>query len=133
MRPGHAGPSFQRGLFMNFRLIALAILFVLVTGSACAHGNRVHVRGTVESINADSFVVKTADGKTVEVKIVASTIFLSRANNEDKPAKAGDLAVGDLVVIHATPKNNRLEADEIKFSVPAAAKTAKPTSAKPKA
>jgi hypothetical protein len=121
------------GSRMKLLLIALAILFVLVTGSAFAHGNKVHVRGTVETIRADSLAIKTADGKTVEVKIVASTIFLSRANNEDKPAKAGDLALGDLVVIHATPKDNKLEADEIKFSVPAAAKTAKPTSAKPKA
>jgi Domain of unknown function (DUF5666) len=120
------------GSRMKLLLIALAILFVLVTGSAFAHGNKVHVRGTVETISADSLVIKTADGKTVKVKIVASTIFLSRANNEDKPAMVGDLALGDLVVIHATPKDNRLEADEIKFSVPASAKTAKPTAPKPK-
>jgi hypothetical protein len=78
-------------------------------------------------------VVKTADGKSVEVKFGASTIFLSRSNNEDKPAKASDLAAGDLVVIHATPKDNTLKADEIKFSVPAAAKPAMPAPAKPKA
>jgi Domain of unknown function (DUF5666) len=117
---------------MKFRLIAWAVLFVLVTGSAFAHGSKVHVRGTVETISADSLVVRTADGKSVDVKIVASTIFLSRANNEDKPAKAGDLAAGDRVVIHATPKDNRLEADEVKFSVPAAGKHAVPTPTKPK-
>jgi hypothetical protein len=117
---------------MKLRLIALAIFFVLVTGSAFAHGSKAHVRGTVETISADSLVVKTADGKSVDVKIVASTIFLSRANNEDKPAKAGDLAAGDLVVIHATAKDNRLEADEVKFSVPSAAKSATPAPAKPK-
>jgi len=87
----------------------------------------------VERISTDSVVVKTADGKSVEVKIAASTVFLSRVNNEDKPARAGDLAAGDRVVIHATPKDNTLEADEIKFSVPAAAKPAKPAPAKPKA
>jgi hypothetical protein len=117
---------------MKLRLIALAIFFVLVTGSAFAHGSKVHVRGTVETISADSLVVRTADGKSVDVKIVASTIFLSRANNEDKPARAGDLAVGDLVVIHATPKDDRVEADEIKFSAPAAGRHAVPTPAKPK-
>jgi hypothetical protein len=132
MKPGHAGHSFQRESFMKLRLIALAVLFVLATGPAFAHGNKVHVRGTVETISADSLVVKTADGKSVEVKIAASTIFLSRSQNEDKPAKAGDLAVGDRVVIHATPKDNRLEADEIKFSAPAAAKPAMPAPAKPK-
>ncbi len=118
---------------MKLRLSSLALFFALVMGTALAHGNKVHVRGTVEKISADSLVVKTADGKSVEVKFAASTVFLSRSNNEDKPAKAGDLAAGDLVVIHATPKDNTLEADEIKFSVPTAAKPAMPAPAKPKA
>ncbi len=118
---------------MKFRLSSLVLLVALATGTAFAHGNKVHVSGTVEKISADSVVVKTADGKSVEVKIAASTVFLSRVNNEDKPARAGDLAAGDRVVIHATPKDNTLEADEIKFSVPAAAKPAKPAPAKPKA
>ena len=117
---------------MKLRISALALLFTLFMGTAFAHGNKVHVRGTVEKISADSVVVKTADGKSVEVKIAASTVFLSRANNEDKPAKAGDLAAGDLVVIHATPKDTILEADEIKFSVAAAGKRATPAPAKPK-
>jgi hypothetical protein len=117
---------------MKLRLGSLALLIVLVTSIAFAHGTKVHVRGTVEKISADSLVVKTADGKSVEVKIAASTVFLSRSNNEDKPAKASDLAAGDLVVIHATPKDKSLEADEIKFSVPAASKSAAPAPAKPK-
>jgi len=117
---------------MKVRLSLLPLWFALVAGTAFAHGNKVHVRGTVEKISADSVVVKTADGKSVDVKFAASTVFLSRSNNEDKPAKAGDLAAGDRVVIHATPKDNTLEADEIKFSVPATAKPAKPVSVKPK-
>ncbi|PYU76515.1 MAG: hypothetical protein DMG49_01395 [Acidobacteria bacterium] len=117
---------------MKLRLSLLALLFALVTCTAFAHGNKVHVRGTVEKINADSVVVKTADGKSVEVKFATSTVFLSRSNNADKPAKVGDLATGYLVVIHATPKDNALEAEEIKFSVPAAAKPAVPAPPKPK-
>jgi len=103
---------------MKLRLGSLALLMALVASVALAHGTKVHVRGTVEKVSADSLVVKTADGKSVEVKIAASTVFLSRSNNEDKPAKASDLAAGDLVVIHATPQDKNLEADEIKFSVP---------------
>ncbi len=118
---------------MKVRLSLLTLWFALVTGTVFAHGNKVHVRGTVEKISADSVVVKTADGKSVDVKFAASTVFLSRSNNEDKPAKAGDLAVGDRVVIHATPKGDTLEADEIKFSVPAAAKPTMLAPAKPKA
>ena len=117
---------------MKLRTCWPGLLLVLVAGTAFAHGNKFHVRGAVEKIDVDSLVVKTADGKSVEVKFGASTVFLSRANNEDKPAKAGDLAAGDLVVIHATPKGNTLEADEIKFSVPPASKPAMPPRAKPK-
>jgi Domain of unknown function (DUF5666) len=117
---------------MKLRLSLLALLFVLAAGTAFAHGNKVHVRGTVEKISADSVVVKTADGKSVEVRIAASTVFLWRSKNADKPAKAGDLTAGDLVVIHATPKDNKLEADEIKFSSPAAARPATPAPQKPK-
>lgn len=124
--------TFQWGTFMKLRLGSLALLIAFVTSIAFAHGTKVHVRGTVEKISADSLVVKTADGKSVEVKIAASTVFLSRSNNEDKPAKASDVAAGDLVVIHATPKDKNLEADEIKFSVPAAPKSAAPAPAKPK-
>ena len=121
--PDHDGVGFARERFMKLRLSLLGLVFAVVVGTAFAHGNKVHVKGTVEKIGADSVAVKTADGKTVEVKFAATTIFLSRSNNEDKPAKASDLAAGDLVVIHATPKDKILEADEIKFSVPAAVKT----------
>src|SRR6202158_1953128 len=126
------GTFIPRETFMKLRISMLALLFALAMGTAFAHGNTVHIRGTVEKISADSVVVKAADGKSVEVKIAASTVFLSRANNEDNPAKGGDLAAGDLVVIHATPKDNILEADEVKFSVAAAAKRASPAPTKPK-
>src|SRR5713101_7371320 len=132
MKPSHANHSFQRETLMKFRLSSLVLLVALATGTAFAHGNKVHVSGTVERISTDSVVVKTADGKSVEVKFAASTVFLARSNNEDKPAKVGDLATGDLVVIHATATEKILEADEIKFSVPAGAKSAMPASAKPK-
>jgi hypothetical protein len=85
--------------------------------------------------------VKTKEGKSVEVKLLASTVYVlhvtsSSGNasdrNEDKPAKISDLAVGDAVVIHATPKENTLEADEVRFSAPVASKTTAPAAAKPK-
>src|SRR5712691_9834696 len=132
MKTNRANSQFERETLMKLRLFLLALLFSIAAGMALAHGTKVHVRGTVEKISADSVLIKTAEGKSVEVKYVSSTVFLSRANNEDKPAKAGDLATGDLVVIHATPKNNTLEADEIKFSGRAGAKTATPAPQKPK-
>ena len=104
---------------MKLRALVAAFLLALVVAAASAHGSKVHVRGTIEKINADSIIVKTVDGKSVEIKFSASTVFVLRANNEDKPAKAGELATGDLVVIHATAKDSGLEADEVRFSVPA--------------
>ena len=44
--------------------------------------------------------------------------------NDNKPAKLADLAIGDAVVIHATPKGVSLEADEVKFSSPESNKVA---------
>ncbi|OLC95945.1 MAG: hypothetical protein DMG35_05215 [Acidobacteria bacterium] len=125
---------------MESRLLMLAFFLGLTAAAASAHGTKVHVSGTVEKINADSLQVKTREGKTVEVKLVASTVYLLHVTEKqakpsdastDKPAKVADLAVGDLVVIHATPKGSMLEADEVKFSVPGASKAASATQ-KPK-
>lgn len=126
---------------MKIRMFSTALLFLVAAGMLFAHGNKVHVSGTVEKISAESVVVKTRDGKSVEVKLVAATTYLSHVTdktakpaelNEDKPAKQSDVAVGDLVVIHATPKDNALVADEVKFSVPGTAKPVTPATAKPK-
>jgi hypothetical protein len=113
---------------MRTKLYALLVVSVLMTSVAWAHGDKKHVIGTLEKINADSVVVKTAAGKSVEVKLIASTTYVSHTGNEDKAAKVSDLAVGDRVVIHATPKGEALEANEVKFSVPVAAAAVKPKS-----
>ncbi|HZS72232.1 MAG TPA: DUF5666 domain-containing protein [Candidatus Acidoferrum sp.] len=110
--------------------VALAFVFTLVLGAvALAHGDKKHVMGTVEKINPDSLVVKLKDGTSVMVKLATSTVFLEHTRGADKtvpdkPAQASDLAVGDLVVIHATPKEGGLEANEVKFSPPSSSKTA---------
>jgi hypothetical protein len=114
---------------MKTKLYGLLAIAALMASVALAHGDKKHVMGTLEKINAHSIVVKTAAGKSVEVKLVATTVYVSHAGNEDKPAKLADLAVGHRVVIHATPKGEALEADEVKFSAPAAASA---SAAKPK-
>jgi len=117
---------------MKSHWISIALLLALAAGSVFAHGNKVHVLGTVEKVNSDSVVVKTKEGKSVEVKLAASTVYVERNNNQDKPAKLSDLVSGDLVVIHATSKDTGLEADQVRFSVPAAPKAAAPAAPKPK-
>jgi hypothetical protein len=113
---------------MKVRFAAFLLSLAVVCGAAFGHGDLKHVSGTVEKISAGSIFVKTADGKSVEVKIVSSTVYIFHAANQsgtladtspDKPAKFADLAVGDRVLIHAKPNGDALEAAEVKFSVPA--------------
>lgn len=122
---------------MKAKCLMLALALAFAGGAAFAHGNKVHVKGTLEKIGSDSLQVKTPEGKTVEVKLVASTVYLLHARTkpgdapeayENKPAKLADIAVGDAVVIHATPRDGNLEADEIKFSAPSSNKMASATS-----
>jgi hypothetical protein len=112
---------------MKLRLVLLLAFAGLLTNTLLAHGDKKHVMGTLEKINADSVVVKTADGKSVEVKVATATMYVSR---DGKASKLSDLAVGQRVVIHATPEGDTLTADEIKFSPPGAAAGA--SAAKPK-
>lgn len=101
----------------------LALLLAVAGGVSFAHGNKVHIKGTIETIKSDSLQVKTPDGKTVGVKLTTSTAYLLHVTPKqaqpsdaaDKPSKLADLAVGDAVVIHATLKGGALEAEEIKF------------------
>jgi len=126
---------------MKLKWISLALAPALAAGMTLAHGNKVHVKGRVEKVGGDSLQVKTLDGKSVEVKLVASTVYIQHIAakpgepadaNADRPAKLADVAVGDAVVIHATPKSGTLEADEVKFST-AESNKLDSTGAKPKA
>jgi hypothetical protein len=103
---------------MRLRFFSMIALAALLTNAVIAHGDKKHVVGTLEKVTADSVVVKTADGKSVEVKLVSSTMYVSR---DGKAAKLSDLAVGQRVVIHATAEGDTLSADEVKFSPPGAA------------
>jgi len=97
---------------MKLRWMVL-LLSVLLAMPAFAHGDKKHVIGTIEKISPESVIVKTQDGKSVEVKLSATTVYVT---NDGKPAKFADVAVGHRVVIHATPKGTELIADEVKFA-----------------
>jgi len=105
---------------MRIRSLTLFVLLALIAGTALGHGDKKHVIGTVEKLDADSVAVKTAEG-SVAVKLVANTMYVAvGADKVAKPAKLADLHVGDRVVIHATPKpDNTLEAVEVRFSAAA--------------
>jgi len=98
---------------MKFRWMIL-LLAVLIASPAFAHGDKKHVIGTIAKISTESVIVKTEDGKSVEVKLATTTAYVTK---ESKPAKFADFAVGQRVVIHATPKGADLIADELRFAV----------------
>jgi hypothetical protein len=124
----------KKGLeeFVKTRQVLGVAVLLLAAGAIFAHGDKKHVIGTVEKISSSSVTVKTADGKSVEVKIAATTIFIERRGTEDKPAKLADLTAGNRVVVHASANGNALDADEIRFSKPGAtAHTSPAPSSKP--
>jgi hypothetical protein len=114
----------------KLRFLSVAAAIVLSATIVVAHGDKKHVIGTLEKVNSDSVVVKTAEGKSVEVKLAPSTMYVTR---DGKSAQVTDLAPGERVVIHATPSQNgdTLSADEVKFS-PAGAVSPSASPSKPK-
>jgi hypothetical protein len=105
---------------MRLRVSTLLLCFLFAAIALSAHGDKKHVIGTIEKLNSGSVTVKTRDGKSVQVKLLPSTVYVARVATADKPAALSDLAVGENVVIHATPKGDELEADEVRFSTPGA-------------
>src|SRR6202166_3529878 len=105
---------------MTRRFITLLLAFLFVAITLSAHGDKKHVIGTIKKLNSGSVMAKTRDGNSFQVKLVLSTTYVARVPTEDKPAALSDLAVGENVVIHATPKGDDLEADEVRFSAASA-------------
>lgn len=114
---------------MILRALSLILALALALPTL-AHGDKKHVVGTIEKLSAGSITVKTKEGTSVEVKIAATTSYVTSA---DQPAKFADLAVGQRVVIHADLKGADLVAATVKFATaPAPAATAASPSSKPK-
>ncbi|HLK06273.1 MAG TPA: hypothetical protein VKT53_17690 [Candidatus Acidoferrum sp.] len=103
---------------MKARIAAVMVSFFVIAVAVLAHGDKKHVMGILQTVTADAVTVKLGDGKIVQVKLTATTIFVQKdgKGGEGTPAKFTDLAVGQRVIIHATPKGNDLLADEVKFA-----------------
>lgn len=102
------------------RSIVATILMLAVAGTiALAHGNEVHVLGTVKVITAKAITVETIQKQTKVVPFTPHTTFF----NGTEPAAPSDLKVGDRVVIHADVHDGRLRATEVKFSTARQGKT----------
>ena len=110
------------------KAILASFLALIFAAAVYAHGDKVHVMGMLTKVSPEMVSVKTADGKMVDVKLATTTVYIFRdgKSKDGTPAKFADLAVGQKVIIHATPKNGTLTADEVKFAPAGAAAAAKP-------
>lgn len=97
----------------------VALVFT-ATIAGFAHGNAVHVRGTVTQINGKSVTVQPA---TKGAKVVTFTVAdYTEIDRGTKVASLADLKVGDRVVVEI-PKG-KTEAESIKIGAAAAKPTA---------
>ncbi len=103
---------------MRRKVSVTLVAFLLIAVAAFAHGDKKHVMGVLHSVSAEAVTVKEGDGKIVTVKLTPATIYVLRdtKGGDGTPAKFSDLAVGQRVIIHATPKGNDLLADQVKFA-----------------
>jgi len=101
-------------------ILATVLGLSLLSSLAIAHGGLEHVKGTVASISDTSIMVKTIDGKTVEVALDAKTTFAK----SEQPIQKTDIKVGDRVVIHAAKSGAKLTAHTVEIGTAAPAKAA---------
>ena len=103
---------------MKTRIAAVMISLFVIAVAVTAHGDKKHVMGILQSISAEAVTVKLGDGKIVTVKLTAATVYVMKDGKsaDGTPAKFSDLATGQRVIIHATPKGNELLADHVKFA-----------------
>jgi len=91
-------------------LMAVALL-LFAAGTVRAHGDEIHVMGTISKIEGATITVTASDGSTKSVLLDPETKFIKKSG----PAKREDLKVGDRVVIHAKELSHALHATEVKI------------------
>jgi hypothetical protein len=97
---------------MNRRNLIAALLLVTMPLVVHAHGDMIHVMGTVTGLTDVTVTVSTTDKKSIDVVLIETTTYRNGAN----PATKKDMKVGDRVVIHAVKVKDTLQAHEVHFS-----------------
>lgn len=92
------------------RLVSLVLTLGLFAGIAYAHNGMHHVMGTVTTLSETQITVKSTDGKIQKVAIAAATKYIKGTT----AIALKDIKVGDHVVIHASEKDEKLTAVEVK-------------------
>ena len=91
--------------------LAAVVFFVFSASTVRAHGDEIHVMGTISKIDGTTITVTGSDGTSKSVVLDPETKFIKKSS----PAKREDLKVGDRVVIHAKEVSNALHATEVKI------------------
>jgi hypothetical protein len=84
----------------------------LLGASAEAHEGGAHSLGTVKEIAADRIVLGTKDGKEVVFPMTAGT----RIVRGHQPIRPADVHPGERAVVHATTRDGKLEAVEVRVA-----------------
>ena len=92
------------------RLLVLLLALGTCVSAAYAHNGMHHVMGTVSAITDTQITVKGTDGKTQMVTVAATTKYIKGTT----ALALKDVKVGDHVVIHASEKDEKLTAIEVK-------------------
>ena len=95
------------------RLAAFCIALSLPT-LLFAHGDALHIMGTVTDVTKEQIVVKTPEGASVTLVIHAKTTFeYNGLTIQDARPK-----IGDRLVAEAEQEGDRLVAQEVHFATP---------------
>jgi hypothetical protein len=100
--------------------ILVLLMTVTLPGIAAAHGEGLHVFGTITALDTAEIQVLTIEGKTVSIHTAAETKY----RNKGKRAGGDVPKVGDRVAVDVTEKDGKLMATEVQFS--SSAKQQKP-------
>jgi hypothetical protein len=100
--------------------ILVLLMTATFTGIAAAHGEGMHVFGTVAALDTAKIQVLTIEGKTVSIHTVAETKY----RNKGRSVGGHIPKVGDRIAVDVTEKDGKLMATEVRFS--SSAKQQKP-------
>lgn len=92
----------------------LMVMFLNFPSFVFAHGNALHILGTVTETTAERIVGTTPKGESVTLMIREKTIF----QQDGITTKTARPAVGDRVVAEAEKEADNLVAHEIRFATP---------------
>jgi len=88
------------------------LMTATLPGIAAAHGEGLHVFGTITAFDRAEIQVLTIEGKTVAIHTVGETKYRNKGRRG-----GGDVPkVGDRVAVDVTEKDGKLMATEVQFS-----------------